>query len=135
MIQRFTIPGQLPGLNELIKKDRANRYAGAALKKESTNLCAACIMAARIRPPAAFPVMVLIRWVEPNGRRDPDNIASGKKYILDALQAVGVLPNDGQKQICGFRDSFSVDPKDPRIEVVLIDSEKTCCDVATEDGL
>ena len=33
MQYKLTIPGRLPGLNELIEAERANRYKGAQLKK------------------------------------------------------------------------------------------------------
>ena len=32
MQYKLTIPGRLPGLNELIEAERANRYKGAQLK-------------------------------------------------------------------------------------------------------
>ena len=51
-------------------------------------------------------------------RRDPDNIASAKKYILDALQKQGILQNDNLKWIKGFEDEFIVEDKD-FIEVIF----------------
>ena len=35
MQYKLTIPGRLPGLNELIEAERANRYKGAQLKKDA----------------------------------------------------------------------------------------------------
>ena len=43
----------------------------------------------------------------------------GRKIIQDALVNTRVLKNDGWKQIAGFSDEFDVDPKNPRIEVVI----------------
>jgi Holliday junction resolvase RusA-like endonuclease len=60
-----------------------------------------------------------IVWYEPNRRRDLDNIAAGKKFILDGLQAIGKIENDGWKQIAGFTDTFEVDKQDPRVEVKI----------------
>lgn len=39
---------------------------------------------------------------------DIDNIASAKKFILDALQECGILEGDGQKQLVGFSDRFVI---------------------------
>lgn len=59
-------------------------------------------------------------WVEPNKRRDPDNVAAGgRKFCLDALQQCGVLPNDGWKQILSFADTFEVNAANPGVMVVL----------------
>ena len=52
------------------------------------------------------PVHVTFVWLEPNHRRDKDNVAFAKKFILDALQKKGVLPNDNNKWISGFTDEF-----------------------------
>jgi len=45
-------------------------------------------------------------WIESNKRRDPDNVAFAKKFILDAAQKAGLIENDGHKQIAGFTDRF-----------------------------
>lgn len=65
------------------------------------------------------PVTIRFRWIEKNSRRDMDNIAFAKKFILDALVKKGVLPDDGWKWVKGFRDEFEIDKGNPRIEVEL----------------
>ena len=41
MQYKLTIPGRLPGLNELIEAERSNRYKGAQLKKDAERrICA-----------------------------------------------------------------------------------------------
>lgn len=66
------------------------------------------------------PVFMEYLWVEPDKRRDKDNISSfGRKVIQDALVKTGVLKNDGWKQIAGFSDRFEVDKKNPRIKVKI----------------
>ena len=55
-----------------------------------------------------YPVAVCFEWHEKTRRRDLDNIASAKKFILDALQECGILEGDGQKQIIAFNDSFAI---------------------------
>ena len=66
-----------------------------------------------------FPVRVEITWYEKDRRRDPDNIGSAKKYILDSLVEAGVFPDDGWKYIKGFTDNFEIDKYRPRIEVTI----------------
>ena len=56
-------------------------------------------------------------------RRDKDNIAFAKKFIQDSLVHAGVLQNDGWKHIEHFTDDFAVDPKNPRVEVVIEEFE------------
>lgn len=65
------------------------------------------------------PVIMRYTWIEPNRRRDKDNIAFAKKFIQDALIRAGVLANDGWAQIKGFSDDFVVDRKRPRVEVEI----------------
>ena len=63
-------------------------------------------------------------WVEPNRRRDLDNISSfGRKVIQDALVDTGVLKDDGWKYVVGFSDKFDVDKKNPRIEVLIREAD------------
>ena len=52
------------------------------------------------------PVRLNFIWYEKTKRRDPDNVASAKKFILDALQKQGILPNDSRKYIYGFSDEI-----------------------------
>ena len=69
------------------------------------------------------PVVVSIEWYEPNRRRDLDNVASAKKFILDGLVRAGVLANDGQRHVTGFADTFHVDRERPRIVVSIIEPD------------
>lgn len=122
---KFTIWGQLPGLNEMIAANRRDRHAGAKLKKESQFLVE---MAARRQlkhwKPSG-PVFIRYIWVEPNKRRDKDNIAAGgRKIIQDALVTAKYLRNDGWNDITGFSDEFRVDKTEPRIEVEIIEEER-----------
>lgn len=70
------------------------------------------------------PVFMEYLWIEPNRRRDLDNISSfGRKVIQDALVDTGVLKDDGWKYVVGFSDKFEVDKKEPRIEVRIKEVE------------
>lgn len=62
-------------------------------------------------------------WVEKNMKRDKDNIAFAKKFILDALQDLEVIDNDGWKEIGNFSDKCLVDRNDPHVDVYLKEVE------------
>lgn len=116
----LTIPGKLPGLNDYIDAERTNRHKGAKMKADIGNTIAVeirqCMRGVRIKSP----VFMEYLWIEPNRRRDLDNISSfGRKVIQDALVSTGVLKNDGWKHIVGFSDRFEVDKEHPRIEIII----------------
>ena len=108
---RLTIEGRLPGLNEYTKACRSNKYAGAKMKKEAEELISWCIRAQLKDIRFSVPVHIVFRWCESNCRRDLDNIAFAKKFILDALVANGVFAGDGWKYVIGFKDEFRVADK------------------------
>ena len=112
----FTIEGRLPGLNEYTDACRSNKFAAAKMKKELEEMIMWQIPAL-----AKFEnkVWLFFFWVEQDRRRDKDNIAFAKKFILDALVKKGVLANDGWTNISGFTDGFKVDPKRPRVSVEI----------------
>ena len=57
------------------------------------------------------------RWYEKNRRRDPDNIASGAKFVLDAMIKQGCLANDNWQYIRYISHDFIVDKDNPRLEL------------------
>lgn len=59
-------------------------------------------------------------WHERTKKRDADNIASAKKFILDALVKGGVLVDDSRKYVKGFYDVI-VDDKEDFVIVELIE--------------
>ena len=54
-----------------------------------------------------------------NKRKDKDNIAFAKKFILDGMIQAKLIQNDGWKEISGFTDEFHVDKNNPRVEVTI----------------
>lgn len=122
---RFTIYGRLDGLNEYTNANRKNPYAGAQMKKKNQKAVMDAILACKDRTSFTEPVYLRFCWIEPNKRRDMDNIAAGgRKAILDALVVMNVLENDGWKNVIGFSDRFAVDKDNPRIEVEIITEEE-----------
>lgn len=97
----FKIPFRLMGLNEYINLNRICKFEASSTKKELEEK-----IAFFLRGKVTEPVHITFVWFEPNRRRDKDNVAFGKKFILDALQKKGVLPNDNNKWVSGFTDEF-----------------------------
>jgi hypothetical protein len=115
MTQTFTVPGPLPGMNEFTGK--GSRWVYTGLKQKWGGICTQSILAAKLRPmPWAI---VRCAWFEPSAKRDPDNIAVGLKFVLDALTHAKVLPNDGFVNVLEIHHRFAVDRHDPRVEVTL----------------
>ena len=95
---------KLPSLNEYINACRANRFQGSKMKKDIEGEIGVFI--ARL-PRFENPVEIHFHWIEGNKRRDLDNIASAKKFILDALVKWGKLKDDNRKCVTAFSDTFS----------------------------
>lgn len=120
MTVKLIIPGRLPGMNEYIDAERRNRYAAAKIKKTSMDTVVKAARTSLGDWAAESSVRMDYLWIEPNMRRDKDNVSSyGRKAIQDALVEGGYLPNDGWRQVESFSDSFAVDKKNPRIEVTI----------------
>lgn len=52
------------------------------------------------------PIKIHFHWVEGNKRRDLDNIAFAKKFILDSMVKYGKLSDDNRKCVTAFTDTF-----------------------------
>ena len=116
----LTIPGTLNNLNDYIAAERTNRHKGAKMKADNGSIVAAAIRQCLPGERIEKSVFMEYTWVEPNKRRDKDNISSfGRKVIQDALVITGVLKDDGWKYVSGFSDRFKVDKKNPRIEILI----------------
>lgn len=120
MKQTFVIPGRLTGLNEYIDACRRNRYAGAKIKKEAHKDICFEIKRQRVKR-FKNPVSVNITWIEPNMKRDKDNISFAKKFILDSLVEMQIIKDDGWKWVGNLSDQFLVNRSNPRIIVTLDD--------------
>lgn len=100
-----TINMKLPSLNEYVQACRVNRYEGAKMKRGYQDLIAFCLADL---PEFEKPVRIHFHWIEENRRRDLDNVAFAKKFILDALVECGKLKDDSQKYVIGFIDTFEI---------------------------
>ena len=119
MRSAFVIEGKFPGLNDYIDAERANRFAASKMKRRETSRVRAAALDQRM-PHFDRPVKVRFLWVEESRRRDLDNVAFAKKFVLDGLVEAGVIDGDGQRFVKGFRDDFECDPKRPRVVVEVL---------------
>jgi len=104
-------------------------YANA--KRQWTGVTVAECLAQRLRPVTPPGVLDFV-WFT-NGRKDPDNVRVASKMIIDGLVKAEILPQDTQKIIKGFTDSFHVDKDDPRVEVTIrpIKEDDQCQDTTS----
>ena len=124
----FTIEGRLKGLNELIDANRRSLKAGAKLKREEQATVYWYIkqQLPKVKIEDSEIIDIEIIWIEENIKRDKDNVASGKKYILDAMQEANLIVNDNWKHVRNITDVFKLDRKNPRIivNINLLDEEE-----------
>lgn len=117
----FFIPGTLPGLNEIINSAKSGRGAGNRYRKLKADAEMVIFITVRNSkvPPFTGPVYIHYEWIEPNRKRDLDNISAAKKFINDLLQKTGTLQGDGWKHIISFSESFRVDKINPGVVVTI----------------
>ena len=114
----------MPSLNDYTVACRSNKYVGAKFKAEVEEVIGWSIKQALTSKSLYKPnkaVMVRFEWHERTKKRDADNIASAKKFILDALVRNGVLADDSRKYVKGFYDTVVDDTEDfVRVELVEV---------------
>lgn len=105
----LTIYGELTDLNAYIKALNSHYHAGNAIKRDETDRVRLSAQFEKMLPVKKYPVSMTFSWYSKNERKDIDNVAFAKKFILDGLVEAGVLENDGRKQVAGFTDRFFID--------------------------
>lgn len=118
MQQKLIIPNDLPTMNEIIARNKTHWAKYSKSKKVYTDYIA-ILARKQLKPVKKYPVDFCFHWYCPNKRKDKDNIAAGRKYILDGLVSAGIIPGDGWQHVGNFADKFDVDKKKPRIEVIV----------------
>lgn len=123
-MKHLLIEGELTALNEFIDAERRNRYIAAKIKKDETGYCQDVAKKSGLKlQETDFPCALIITWYVKNKRKDADNIAFAKKFILDGLVEAGVLPNDNRKYVQGFIDVVKEDKERQRIEITFVPIE------------
>lgn len=116
----FTIQGELPSLNEYIHAINKNRHIGNRMKQDTQEAIKWAIRAQFIKTPKVTrPVQIRFLWASRTAKKDIDNVCAARKFILDALVSMGILPNDTRKWVRGFTDEFIIDRQNPRTEVEI----------------
>lgn len=98
----FIIRDKLPSLNDVIAKNRTNRYEGAKFKKSIETSIGWEIkkaVIAKTLKPVVTPCEIEVEWHEATKRRDVDNIHSSIKFILDAMVKNKILKNDSRRYV------------------------------------
>ena len=130
-------PAPVDGLNEIIKSNRTNKYAGAVRERENVLHCAWHVRQAMVKQhyrcmtaEDRCRAMVYMQIVEPHDRRDVPNVIGGvSKYALDALTATneygaGAIWDDNTKWMPQFIPSIRIDPDNPGIQITVIPLEE-----------
>ena len=125
MIQSFTVPGRLNGLNEYTEACRRHPHAGARMKRADQDTVLWAIKGAHLIP-CRGRVRLRYRFYEAPKRkgarlRDKSNIQGfGVKVIEDALVEAGVIPDDGWDVVEGYACAC-IRTSEPRIVVEVED--------------
>lgn len=120
MRQTFEIPGRLMGLNEWnrICNGPYGSRQSSRVKREIEEDIIWRIKAAHLKP-VSGKALLRVTWVEPNMKRDVDNIRFAVKFILDALKKAGVIKDDSQRYIDGIADTYRLNRQNPRVVVEI----------------
>lgn len=102
-MNQVEIPLKLPSLNEYIAACRGNKYKGASMKKQVESDIQWFL---KKLPRFEQPITIHFHWIEGNKKRDLDNIAFAKKFILDAMVKAGKLKDDNRRCVTAFTDTF-----------------------------
>lgn len=120
-MEYFVVKEKLPSLNDVIGKNRCNKYAGAKYKKdieEKISYYIANAVAKGMLHKQENPCWIVIEWIEKTKRRDSDNIQSSQKFLLDALVKCGILQNDSRKYVKNVAHIIS-DGKEDMVKVMF----------------
>lgn len=72
-------------------------------------------------PKFTVPIIIKFKWIEPNARRDRDNVCGGgAKVILDAMKHMGIIKNDSRRWVMDTQhDTTCIDKNNPRVELEI----------------
>lgn len=130
-------PTHMDGTNEIVGSGLTNRNFAGRRKRENTKWVAKFAMREKVRQSWVCPkcrVDVTLTWHEVNAIRDPDNIAGGVKYVMDALGTpsrwsadrerytrnewgAGVINDDSQRWVRDIIHHHDIDKDNPGVTV------------------
>lgn len=100
---KYEINMKLPSLNDYIKVCRSNKFLSNKVKAKLEQDIG--LFLAKM-PRWTKPIKIHFHWIEGNKKRDLDNIAFAKKFILDSMVKYGKLNDDNRKYVTAFTDTF-----------------------------
>lgn len=100
---KYEIPMKLPSLNDYVRVCRTNKFMASKYKADIEQEIGLYLIK---MPRMTKPIKIHFHWVESTKKRDYDNVAFAKKFILDSMQRYGKLENDNRKYVKGFTDTF-----------------------------
>lgn len=106
--REWTLFGKLDSLNTWIGAMNHNRYVGASIKKRNERLIMKSLETqdcSSVEPHGSWEY----HWHLSNKRTDPSNIAVACKFIEDAFQTAGILPNDNWLYVNSIHHEYSSD--------------------------
>ena len=101
-INTFTIKAKLPSLNDVVLKNRTNKYYANKFKQDIEEVIGWAIKQAvtmKTLKPTSKPCVIYIDWHEKTKRRDTDNVQSSAKFVLDSMVKNGILKNDSRRYV------------------------------------
>jgi hypothetical protein len=128
MIFKYVFKGSFISLNEYINYERTQKYIAASIKKRETERVYYEALSQK-KGQINKKVFIIFHWFVKDKKKDKDNIAFAKKFILDGLVLAKVLKNDGFDDIDGFLDFFSVSSDNEWVEVTLVEVDKNLIEV------
>ncbi|MFB6088924.1 MAG: hypothetical protein ABEK36_04055 [Candidatus Aenigmatarchaeota archaeon] len=105
------VAGVFPGLNKILNKAKTSYIMYSELKKKYTGIFYYEFQVL----PKMEQIVLGCKWYDKSLRRDPDNIESAVKFVLDGLVRADVIENDGHKHVKGIFHVFGNDKKNPRV--------------------
>lgn len=118
---------KLPSLNDYVRVCRANKYGASKMKKtieKDISLFMGWL------PKFENPIKIHFHWVEIDMKRDADNIAFAKKFILDTLVKCKKIKDDSRKYVVSFKDTFATGKEN---KVILYIYERSANDTSTKN--
>lgn len=93
MVKTIKLP-ELTDLNTYINAERRNRFLGAKIKKEMTDLVAWYFKMEHF-PKMNRIIRFELTWTHKNKKKDFDGVEFSQKFIRDGMIKAGVIENDG----------------------------------------
>jgi Holliday junction resolvase RusA-like endonuclease len=123
---QLTVRTPLLSLNQYIRLERTPKKGyliASNWKRDLTDRVALEARSAAQGRSFDGPCVFSFRWFAKDARTDPDNIAFARKFLMDGIVQAGVLPDDDWSHVAAFTDDFAVDADDPRVEILIRETE------------